>query len=264
MANRRMISLSVVDSDVFLNMPHSTQSLYFHLCVRADDDGFIDSPQKILRIVGCKDKDLNILIDNKFVIPFKSGVIVIVHWKLSNRISDKRRIPTLYNDELQTLIEKNGVYSIKNDLNTECIQNVSKANTECIQNVSKMSDSIVKDSIVKDSIVKNINNTPTNQEETKKKIIKHKYGEFKHVLLSDDEMKRLKNDFPFYEDLIKILDEYCETSGKTYKNYSLVLRKWVLDEYNKSHKVNHYNDNREDAYNEPVETDTSTDDSIKF
>lgn len=80
--------------------------------------------------------------------------------------------------------------------------------------------------------IKKDNSTPAPSKSKKIKPQKHKHGEFQHVLLTDDEFERLKKDFNFYEELIKKLDEYIETSGKRYKNHNLVLRGWVLNWYN--------------------------------
>ena len=74
MAERRMFAKTIIDSDAFLDMPTSTQALYFHLGVRADDDGFINNPKKIQRIIGASDDDIRILIGKRFIIPFESGV----------------------------------------------------------------------------------------------------------------------------------------------------------------------------------------------
>lgn len=84
MAERRMMSKKIIDTDKFLDMPQSTQNLYFHLLLRADDDGFIQSPKSIMRITGCKDDDLKLLIAKEFLIIFDTGVIVIKHWRIHN------------------------------------------------------------------------------------------------------------------------------------------------------------------------------------
>lgn len=84
MANKRMFSLDVIDTDKFTDMPLSAQALYFHLGLRADDDGFVASPRKIMKIVDCKQDDMKILIAKGYIIPFESGIIVIRHWKMHN------------------------------------------------------------------------------------------------------------------------------------------------------------------------------------
>ena len=111
MAERRMFAKTIIDSDTFLDMPLSTQALYFHLSMRADDDGFINNPRKIQRSIGATDDDLKLLIAKQFTIPFESGVVVIKHWRLHNYIQKDRYKPTIYQDEkAQLSVENNGVY----------------------------------------------------------------------------------------------------------------------------------------------------------
>lgn len=112
-----MFAKTIIDSDSFLDMPLSAQSLYFHLAMRADDDGFINNPKKIQRMIGASEDDCKLLIAKKFVIVFDTGVIVIRHWKLHNYIQKDRYKPTIYQDERGLLdTEPNGTY-------TECIRN---------------------------------------------------------------------------------------------------------------------------------------------
>lgn len=123
MAKRRMISLEIIDTDTFLELPRDSKLLYYELCIRADDDGFVSSPKKIIKFVGCKNNDLKILIEKKFIIPFSSGVVVITHWKIHNYIQKDRYKPTIYIEELNLLkIENNGAYKLKNELDTKNIQ----------------------------------------------------------------------------------------------------------------------------------------------
>ncbi|HFM7009733.1 TPA: hypothetical protein ACG9XD_003061, partial [Enterococcus faecium] len=89
-----MFAKTIIDSDAFLDMPLSTQALYFHLSMRADDDGFINNPKKIQRMVGCGDDDLKLLMVKRFILVFESGVIVIKHWKIHNYIQKDRYKPT--------------------------------------------------------------------------------------------------------------------------------------------------------------------------
>lgn len=149
MANKRMFSLDIVDTDLFLDMPTSTQALYFHLGMRADDDGFVSSPRKITNMVNCSSDDLKLLIAKGFLISFDNGIIVIKDWKINNYIQGDRYKPTKYIDEKNQLnVEKNKSYSL--------IQTVNNVDTNCIQDVSNMEAqiSIDKDSIDKDSIDK--------------------------------------------------------------------------------------------------------------
>lgn len=114
MAERRMISKRVVDSDDFLEMPLSAQALYLHLCARADDDGFINNARRIQRDCGANEDDARILVAKRFLISFPSGVVVIKHWRIHNYIPKDRYKPTAYQEELATLtVKKNGAYTLK-------------------------------------------------------------------------------------------------------------------------------------------------------
>ena len=128
MAKKRMFNMNVVDSDAFLDMPLSTQCLYFHLNMRADDDGFVGNPKRIVRLIGCSDDDLKLLIAKRFVLCFEDGVIVIKHWRMHNCIQSDRYTPTVYQEEKDMLIVKiNKSYTFaENNITQECIQNVSK------------------------------------------------------------------------------------------------------------------------------------------
>ncbi len=117
MANRRMFSLDVVDTDSFLDMPLTAQTLYFHLGMRADDDGFIGNPKRIQRMIGCNDDDLRLLLAKGFIIPFESGVCVIRHWKVHNYIRTDRYKETVYTPEKNMLsVAKNGEYALSDTI----------------------------------------------------------------------------------------------------------------------------------------------------
>ena len=123
MAQKRMFSLSVVDTDQFLEMPLSSRLLYYELGMRADDDGFVSNWKKILSFTGLKEDDLRVLIAKKYIIPFESGVIVIRHWRMNNYLQKDRIKPTIYQEELSELdTDKNNVYN----LYTKCIHSIDK------------------------------------------------------------------------------------------------------------------------------------------
>lgn len=127
MAERRMFAKTIIDSDLFIDMPLTAQALYFHLSMRADDDGFINNPKKIQRMINSSDDDFRLLIAKQFIIPFQSGICVIKHWRIHNYIQRDRYKPTFYQEEKQSLSEKSNIY---NQLDTECIQDVSKPDTQ--------------------------------------------------------------------------------------------------------------------------------------
>lgn len=158
MAERRMFAKKITESDSFLDMPSSTQMLYFHLSMNADDDGFVNNPKKIQRMCGASDDDFKLLIAKSFVILFESGIIVIKHWKMHNYIQSDRYRPTDYVDEKSMLgIKKNKAYTLDE----------SKMYTKCIQDVSVGKDSIGKVSIDKNSIVKDSKGESVRGEKTK-------------------------------------------------------------------------------------------------
>ena len=126
MANRRMFSRDVVETDRFLGMPLTSQALYFHLGMEADDAGCVPSPRKVQRAVGCTEGDLKHLASCVYIIPFESGIIVIAHWKQSNYVQSDRYKKTLYQEEAAKLLTEKGVYS----LDTSCIQDVSIVDTQ--------------------------------------------------------------------------------------------------------------------------------------
>lgn len=137
MAERRMMSKKIIDTDNFLDMPQSTQCLYFHLLLRADDDGFIQSPKSIMRITGCKDDDLKLLITKGFVIGFETGVIVIRHWRIHNYVQSDRYSKSELPEAKQVEL-KNKVYEVVEPaanpdntyMDTKCIQNGYKMDTQ--------------------------------------------------------------------------------------------------------------------------------------
>ena len=113
MAERRMFAKTIIDSDAFLDMPQSTQLLYFHLSMRADDEGFINNPKSIMRNVKCCEDDLRVLATKKFIIPFESGIVVIKHWKIHNYIRKDTYTETKYKEEKSLLeTDENGSYRI--------------------------------------------------------------------------------------------------------------------------------------------------------
>lgn len=109
-----MFSLDIVDTDAFLEMPGSAQALYFHLGMRADDDGFVSSPRRITSMVNASVDDFKILVAKSFIIPFASGVCVVKDWKVNNLLRGDRYTPTRYTNELAQLEEVNREYKLIN------------------------------------------------------------------------------------------------------------------------------------------------------
>lgn len=140
MAERRMFAKTIIDSDMFLDMPLSTQALYFHLAMRADDEGFVNNPKRIIRLINADEDSLRLLIAKQFIIPFESGIVVIRHWRIHNYIQSDRKKATAYAAEKALLKQDDsGVYN----LDTKCIHNGYNLDTQ---------DSIGEDRLVEFSI----------------------------------------------------------------------------------------------------------------
>lgn len=115
MANRRMVNIHLIDSDSFLDMPLSAQALYFHMLMRADDDGFINSPMRLIRTIGCNNDDYKLLIAKGLILTFETGVIVIKHWRLHNYLRKDRYHESVCQEEKEQLyLEDDGVYTFEN------------------------------------------------------------------------------------------------------------------------------------------------------
>ena len=154
MAERRMMSKSIIKSDTFLDMPATTQNLYFHMLLDADDDGFINAPKSIMRMIGAKDDDMKVLTAKQFVIPFESGVVVIKDWKIHNYIQNDRYKPSTLPERDLLNIQKDKTYTLKGDvssMDTKCIQSVS-IGKDRLGKVRLGKDRIGKDRVGKDSI----------------------------------------------------------------------------------------------------------------
>lgn len=146
MAERRMFAKSIIDSDAFLDMPLSTQALYFHFSMRADDDGFVNNPSKIMRMINGTKNDLDLLILKGFIIPFEIGVCVIKHWRIHNYLRSDRYKPTVYQDEKAALnINESGLYILG-------IPNGNQTDTECLPLVDAGKDRLDKDRLDKNRI----------------------------------------------------------------------------------------------------------------
>lgn len=157
MAERRMLAKTIIDSDAFLDMSVTAQLLYFHLSMRADDDGFVNKPKSIMRMIGASQGDAEMLVNKKFIIPFESGVVVIKHWKIHNYIAKDRYKETTYKDEKATLmLDENNAY-------TTCIQPVYGMDTQ---------DRLGKERIGKDRLDSTVSKDTVSRTEVQPKFLK--------------------------------------------------------------------------------------------
>lgn len=234
MAEKRMFSLSVVDTDWFLDLPLSTQALYFHLNMRADDDGFVDAPNSIVRKIGASKNDFDLLLAKRYILQFDSGIIVIKHWRMHNTIQKDRYKPTQFQEELNTLaVKPNKSYTEKE----RCIQTVSNAYPECIQTGSSDIDiglDIDKDLDIRKEIYKE-NSGETSSLNVTIKPVKHKHGSYGWIQLTDLQYNKLVEEFTKdkLDNYINALDEYVQSTGNKnkYKDWNLVLRKAIRENW---------------------------------
>lgn len=193
MAEKRMFARSLIDSDAFLDMPLSAQALYFHLNMRADDDGFVNNPKRITDYVGAASDDLKLLLAKRFIIVFDdSGVIVIRHWRLHNTLRSDRYHPTNYQTELSRLCtDENKAYTEQKSGQQEEIPAGAPARTADAQ--------------------------------------KKPYGECSNVWLTDEELEKLRHDYPaHFAEYIQRLSLHIDAKGARYNSHYSVIRKWLI------------------------------------
>ena len=193
MASKRMINLKLIDTDLFLEMPVSARLLYYEYCMRADDDGFVDAPLKIIKMIGVSNDDYKILVTKQFIIPFETRVCVVKHWLLHNTIRGDRYHPTIHIYERNMLEINNKTYDLKGT-----IKNDNQMATTWQPNGNP------------DKISNNSNNIYI-QEETINPIFQIIENEFGR-LLSPLEIEKINTwDYPL--DVLKLAIQEASTSG---------------------------------------------------
>ncbi len=237
MAQRRMFSKKITDTDSFLDMPLSAQALYFHLNMGADDEGFVDNIKKIQRSIGASNDDLKILVGKGFLIPFESGVVVIRHWRIHNYIQADRFQATIYQDEKEQLeFDKSKIASIK-PLD-QCIQNVSKMDTQ----VRLGEDSLDKDRLDK------VNYLYSGEDEKKSlsQIIKSS-----NIKINDRHTQMLLDYIGLDNmtvDMIQYAVEKTEDAGSTSFNYlKAILENWKKEGFTSLEEVEAHEQKRQET-----------------
>lgn len=232
MAERRMMSKSIIKSDTFLDMPATTQNLYFHMLLDADDDGFVNAPKSIMRIVGAKEDDMKLLVAKQFVIGFGSGVIVIKHWKIHNYIQSDRYKPSLQPERKLLEITANKEYQLNSS-------HVSIMDTECIQDVSVGKVSIGKASIGKVRLDKNIEGECEKPHSPKRKTFtKPTIDEIQDYCIERNNNVNAEQFFDYYE------SNGWKVGKNSMKDWKAAVRTWERSEYRKPKK-----NSKEDAIN---------------
>ena len=219
MADKRMFTKKITDSDAFIEMSSATQALYFHLNQGADDDGFNNQVQMAMWKAHASVDDLKVLMAKNYIIRFESGVIVIKHWRMHNTLRKDRYIPTNFQEELNQLgIKDNGAYTLG-------CQTVANGLPDGCHSI--VEDSIDKVSLVEDNISPAAPTKPT----------KHIYGEHRNVRLTDDEVSKLKEQFPHdWVQRIENLSEGIALKGYKYKSHYLAILNWAKRDGEKKQK----------------------------
>lgn len=147
-----MFAKTIIDSDAFLDMPVAARLLYYDLGMRADDDGFVNNPKLLTRMVGATSKDMDALIEKGFIIPFDSGVIAIRHWRVNNRIRKDLYKPTVCTEEAETLdTDDKGTYFLRNETVTKPLRERNESVTKTLRDRNETVTS-VKESKVENSL----------------------------------------------------------------------------------------------------------------
>lgn len=229
MAQKRMFTMKIVDSDAFLDMPLSSQCLYFHLNMRADDDGFVGNPKKIMRMIGASDDDMKLLILKKFILIFENNIVVIKHWWIHNTLIKDRYHETTYIDEKNQLkIKDNHAYSLDDGTPINVNEMLTDCTTNCKQDVNRNLDLNLGLNL---DLNLDKDNTPKTKKITEPKKA---YGEYQNVFLSDTEYNDLIS--VYGENQIKAIIEKMScgimAKGYKYKNYKAAIKNWLKNDFN--------------------------------
>ena len=230
MAERRMFAKKIIDSDAFLDMPLSTQSLYFHLSMRADDEGFINNPKRIQRMIGASDDDCKLLIAKGFILVFETGVIVIKHWKIHNYIQKDRFKPTICSEEKKEIVtEEDGTY-------TQCTRNGYALDTQV--SIGKVSIGKVNNI----ESLKGVEKIPPDIEiEKEKDIDKDKKPPKRFTAPTLEDVKAYCEERKNNVDAERFIDYYTANGWKVGKNpmkdWKAAVRSWERNDFGKPKTV---------------------------
>lgn len=201
MAEKRMFSRKVIESDAFMSLSQSAQNLYFHLSMNADDDGFVDNASGIMAQTKTGQKDIDALIENGFLLHVSKFVYVVVHWFINNNIQKDRFHPTLYKKE-KDLLERTG--NIWQMISGTPMYTESSMDTE-----------------------NRLDQNRKEKDREGKKEIKNKYGEYQNVFLTDEEYRKLHEEYPDADARIEELSGAISQYGYKYKSHYATIRNWA-------------------------------------
>ena len=243
MAERRMMAKSIIETDMFLDMPTSCQCLYFHLLLRADDDGFISNPKSIVRTLSASADDLKLLIAKQYLISFESGVVVIKDWKIHNYIRNdrykasnvpERELLNIRKDKAYTLKEDDGVPMIDYGIPTD-----NQMDTNGIPTVSIGKDRLGKDRLGKDRL--DIEGECEKPHSPKRKTFtKPTIDEIQDYCIERNNNIDASQFYDYYE------SNGWKVGKNSMKDWKAAVRTWERSEYR---KPNSKKNSKEDAIN---------------
>lgn len=221
-----MFTKKVTDDDNFMELSASAQALYLHLTMAADDDGFCNQITICMFKAHASISDLEALLEKRYIYQFENGVIVIKHWRMANALRKDRYTTTAFQEELKKLgLKKNKSYTLlneKNDGDDEWLPSGCQVVADCLPQSRVDKSSVEKKSIDKG----NISDSDESEPSPPKKV-KHKYGEYNNVLLTDEELQKLMTEYSDYQERIERLSSYVASTGKRYKSHYATIRNWA-------------------------------------
>lgn len=254
MAQRRMFSRKITDTDKFIEMPATTQNLYFHLNMNADDEGFVDRVSIIQRMIGASGDDLKLLIAKGFIIPFESGVVVIRHWRIHNYIQADRFQATIYQNE-KSQIEYDDTKTANIKPLEQCVQDVYKLDTQ----VRLGKDSLDKERLELDKVNNHNNTVPVENKKSLSKVFKDS-----EIKLNERHLQMIYEYIAldhFTVSMIQYAVERTEDAGSTSFNYlNKILKSWknkgytTLEEVKESDRI--FEEKKKDQNNQPKDFKT--------
>lgn len=230
MAERRMFHKAVVESDLFQRMPVEAQTLYLHICMHADDDGFVNNTRQLARMCGAKESHLTALAENGFLLPFED-VAVVRHWRMANSLKNDRIKPLRYPEIAKKIyIQENKIYTMSKKAGSASLFRMRRNALESNWNPKREEgngtekEKNKKESMVEDDVVAGFQ---TVREQTKLQFLRGVLGKGV-VLLSElqieDLLDRLGLDgFDYY---VEKLADYILNNGYRVKNHYATILKW--------------------------------------
>ena len=199
MADKRMFNKKIIEADAFLCLSHAVQNLYIHLCMNADDDGFIDNVSGVMAQTKTGQKELDILIENGLILHVSKYVFVAAHWFIQNNIQKDRYHPTLYKKEKDLLERPGNVWQFIEGA-VPYAEGIRPLDTE---------------------------NSTDKKRKDKPKEEKKKYGEYQNVLLTDEEFRKLHEEYPDADARIEELSGAISQYGYKYTSHYATIRNWA-------------------------------------